>query len=215
MKKVRTGPERRQRALRITLLVAFLLALPAAFALYWTWKLPELTEDVAWSVPAFVLNDESGIPVTRYDLETHVTILTSFGDRCERGCDQELRAAREAAAWIQKRLVYGDENETSPVKLLAVGTSLPELPENWRKVRDNDPEAARAFTPPRHDPREPALVVIDQDGMVRFRRPLASPGLMSDLKPFLSRLVMHHYMDDYLAKRTFFRRTPKDEAKGG
>ena len=57
-----------------------------------------------------------------------------------------------------------------------------------------------------YDALDPGIYAEDIINEI-FLLPYPSQGM----EPLLSRLVINHYMHDYLTKRTFFRRTPKTD----
>ena len=71
------------------------------------------------------------------------------------------------------------------------------------------------FLPQGRDSAHPSVSVVDQERRFRYNEPLArGDAMLAQLEPYLSRLVINHYMRDYLAKRTFFEVKPKTASRG-
>lgn len=210
---------KKQRAVYAAVAVGALLLSPV---LYFRWLDAEgdpAAVDLG-QVQEFLITDAQGAAMSRFDLDGNLTFVAWLGGVCaDPAAVPCLRAKEQLEAlsvWAEKRLLYADENEQSPVRLVVAVQKGLALPAAWRRVdlaADGSGDA-RALLPGGCAEQGAPLVVIDQSAHARRCFPLAGEEPWTDLKPLLSRMTINHYMHDYLAKRTFFRREPKkvDEA---
>lgn len=199
----RTIASRRKSALLATSLVALALLVPASIF----WHMARTAESDAYErrvpVPDFLYQDASGQPVSKFDLEGHITVVATIPPTVN---GQEM--LKGLTSFIEERLIYDHGTEKSPVRLVALTTAKQVLPPSWRQIVG--PIEPGILIPSDASLAKPGLAIIDQGPSLRHWRELeAVDPDFTKLRPMLSRLVINHYMRDYLAKRTFFRRVPK------
>ena len=202
---------RHRRAMFAATLLGTLILVPLGTMLYLDRTKANVTLDEPRPIEDFVLKDVSGMPATKFDLEGSITVLFSLPPGCYKDClalvDQAAQPIRE---FIEAKLTY-DGLEVTPVQSWAIGMSLQEahLDPFWRQFPIAD-ESKYLIQEP-HLKRTSYLAVIDQYAEVKAIISLSDRENLGYVKPLLSRMVMNHFMKDYLAKRTFFRREPKFE----
>lgn len=211
--------KKKQKALFLAAGLGLVLGAPILY-LRWLDGAGDPFDQDLGEVAEFLTADAGGQAMSRFDLDGNLTFVAWLGGVCKDPTAGSCRRAREQlealSAWIAKRLVYSDKDERTPVRLVGVAQKDIILPAIWRKVEvaaDGAGEA-RVLLPAACPEGAAPLVVIDQSVHARRCFSLAGTASWTDLKPLLSRMTINHYMHDYLAKRTFFRRTPKDPAAG-
>lgn len=212
------GISTKRKALYIATTVGFVLGAPIVYLKWLDAAGDPLAQDLG-AVPEFLTSDASGQPMSRFDLEGNLTFVAWLGGVCSDRAAPACRRAQEQlgplTAWIEKRLLYSDKDEQTPVRLVGVAPADLTLPAAWRKlaVAADGSGDAWALLPASCGEAQAPLIVIDQYGHARRCFSLAGSENWSDLQPLLSRMTINHYMHDYLAKRTFFRRAPKDASQ--
>lgn len=205
-----SGKPRQLRAFFITATVGVILMLPIVYAKYLERARPGIAGVVVGEVPSFSLQGSQGLTMSDRDLIGKVTLVATLPD----AQNNAQTAAQALTTWVEGHLLYADKTEATPVRLVAIGPGAEAMPVLWQQFQARDAQELHLFLPKKATLREPSLSVIDQDGQIRFSGSLLDPRTISQAEPLLSRLVMSHYLNDYLAKRTFFERRPK-ESRGG
>lgn len=195
--------QRRRRALTVTLTLACVIAIPAASLWYWAKTAASETYNLNIAIPDFLYQDANGQPFSKFDLEGHITLVAVL----PAGTDGR-RLLQELTTFVEQRLIFRNATESSPIRLVALTNDQQNLPQIWRQIIG--PLEVGTLIPATASRQDAGLAIIDQGPNLRQWRLLLGAGQEFDkLKPMLSKLVIKHYMRDYLAKRTFFRRIPK------
>ena len=217
--------KRHLRALGIAALVAIVLLAPIVYMHYLDAKNDAAREADLGVVPEFLVMDDAGQALSKADFNGNLTIVAWMADVCATaaspGCADREKSLAAFAQWVEAKLLYRDTNEVTPLKMIAVTSpdGAARVPDLFRKISVPAQVAeARLWLPDACLGTTAPVVVIDQ--LAKRRRcqafdPKAAQTAngWSGLEAPLSRMTINHYMNDYLVKRTFFRRTPKDDAE--
>jgi len=204
---------RHLKATIITGVLAAVLLAPIAYMRYLDQTTRPVDEDKLGAVAPFILRDVNGVPLTQEDLDGHITVVANLGG-CATGCTAERALLARLSTWIHANLVYAGEYEKTPIQLVTVAPPEVAVDAPWRHVAATGADLA-TFLPQGHGEAQPSVSVVDQERRFRYNEPLTQgDALLAQLEPYLSRLVMNHYMRDYLAKRTFFDVKPKSASHG-
>lgn len=208
---------RRRRAWKTTALVAMICAVPLAIKHWLTETYGMSDPQAALALEPFVLTGENGDTLTRHDLFSVVHLAIHRPQQCDDGC---FEPAREIIDWSRQQFVKKLEGQDTKTMRVLIFTDRPEDFAELRQAASAfDAEAGesslRFFPAAQFADLIPAaneggqggnlaLAVIDQHAeLIRYASPLNSADLPK-LKARLSKASFNHYLDDYLAKRTFF-----------
>ena len=206
-----SASERHRRAIVVVALLGALLLTPLGAMLYLDRTEANIALDEPIKIDAFVLKDEGGMSATKFDLEGSITVLLSLPSSCSDDClalvDEAIQPVQK---FIESKLTY-DGLEVTPIQSWAVGESLQQanLDPFWRQFPIASKQEHLIGTSKLE--HQAYLAVIDQYAEVKVMIDLSNGERLGYVNPLLSRMVMNHFMKDYLAKRTFFRREPKFE----
>lgn len=201
---------RKRRALRITGILTFALALPFAAMIYLRMTRGDSLRDLGEVAP-FVVKDRAGAYFDHTQLTKHVTVVAYFPENCENAnsqapCASMKRLITDISEWLEKQLAANAAKNRNPVQLMIIAPEDLPLDSSWR-IFDREAFAAQNQMVPDHFLYEKgAIYVIDPNRHFRGRYQLDDTGAIDweSFKVAMSRMTMSLYFNDYLSKRTFF-----------
>jgi hypothetical protein len=196
----------RKRALRVTLLVAFIAAIPLSYFAYLSFTTPALEVKNLGVVPQFSLHfSNNPIGMTHFDTERHPTVIAIVRDLCETGCESFARKMVDLEHWVEKHIKQDLPNVKDPskIRLIAMGEGpefLRQMPAGWDLATAGD-QQPYLIPPSFTDDKSPAFVVIDDSSFFRAYLPEQEDRLMDNLKVLITRITSHQYLMHYVAQQ--------------
>ena len=189
--------EKHQKALKYTLLIAILLAIPMGYLIYLYSNDHVVSTEGMGRVEDYQYyfdNQQGGI--TTKDSERFIFLIGLLKDNCEKkNCEKEMMQLNNMKAWAEKALTerVGDIGNPPGIKYILMSSSSLKVDKSWGVItpsKDQD-----YLVPKNHENSEvPAYVLIDDYGFYRAYLPLSAEDSDDKVKKELTKMISNQFL---------------------